>query len=94
MSASADSVYLPLRLPATKGRRAKEIRSAIAQISSQRGHFRNVTEESLLAEIKSATATDPDVDMNSGLEEDLTEDDRDQPKSIQVGREEILKQIR
>ena len=83
---------LPLRLPRPEGARKSSLNTRVIQINAQRGVFRNLTEEALVAEIALQSSGGQDVAM-----QDEAAGERQKPESkqevIYKGREEILQQI-
>jgi mediator of RNA polymerase II transcription subunit 17, fungi type len=88
-----ESLSLPLRLPATKSQDHDSLQSRIFQIHSQKGAFRDVTEASLLAEIKSQKQKDEDTTM---VEVEVTEvaEPENRGELIMKSREEMIQQLR
>lgn len=90
-----NSLSLPLRAPQTRKSDTGSIRFALTQINAQYGSFRNVTEESLKAEIASSNRSNQGNDPeNSETDEEEAEDEdtvEDHDKKAEQARDEILK---
>lgn len=87
-----ESLTLPLRLPTSKNRAHDSLGSRISQINSHKG-FRNVTEASLLEEIKRQTHQDEDIEMVEA-EESGAEEPEDRYQMIIKSREDMIQQLR
>jgi mediator of RNA polymerase II transcription subunit 17 len=92
--APTDSLSLSLRAWPANNPNANSLSSLIPRINEQRGHFRHVTEESLLEEIKAAESNDGTMEMEETQEGDAgVEDTRSRKEEVLLAREEIAKQI-
>lgn len=89
----AESLALPLRPPASKGRDDDSLQSRIFQIYSQKGAFRNITEASLKEDIESQKQEDQDTKM-AEVEDSGTEEPENRYETIIKRREDMLQQIR
>ena len=87
-----ESLTLSIRPPTTEDPKITALPALISRISQQRGHLRNVTEESLIEEVDAAGTGDTDVlppdDVGPG-------DDIDKPddKDPYAAREEMMRQL-
>lgn len=86
----ADSFSLPLRSVTKSDSTKNSLPVRIAQINSQRGSFRNVTEQSLQEEIETAKArgsVEEDEELNRTGDED---DAPDRQEQLMKSRTEIM----
>ena len=93
MANDEDSLFLPLRPQPAKTRNEESISALIAQIGTQKGHLRNVTESSLLTEIKSQDeAKEPtdDASMKDAAEEE--ESAKSRKEIVYEKRDEMIRQ--
>lgn len=84
-----DSFSLPLRPVTNNDSTKNSLPVRIAQINSQRGSFRNVTEQSLLEEIEAAKAqgtVEEDEEINGTDDEDAP----DRQEQLMKSRTEML----
>jgi hypothetical protein len=70
----AESNTISLVIPPEPSSKSQALESQIQQIIAQKGHFRHVTERSLLAEIHGKDIA-PDATQDGPEEESLAEDD-------------------
>lgn len=90
-----ESLTLPLRLPASKAREHQSLQSRIIQIHSQKGAFRNVTEASLVEEIKPQKQQDGDTKMDEAEESEAeTEEPENRYQMVIKSREEMMQQLK
>src|SRR4051812_25323310 len=93
-SAPTNTLSLSLRAWPANDTNANSLPSLIPRINEQRGHFRHITEESLLAEIKAAESNDGTMDMGESQEGDTrVEDARSRKEEVRLAREEIAMEI-
>ena len=88
-----ESLRLPLRLPKSTSRDHDSLEFRINQINTQKGAFRNVTEASLVEEIKRQTDPDEDIKMVDPEESDA-EKPEDRYQMIIKSREDMIQQLR
>ncbi|KAI1105975.1 subunit 17 of mediator complex-domain-containing protein [Jackrogersella minutella] len=78
----------------TGDKKPKNISEFISRVNTERGGFRNVTEDKLREEIASQDDGRIEIDRSSdGEEEDEDEADADKTNQVMVAREEFLKNI-
>ena len=95
----AESLKLSLRVPAPEGRDRESLQSRIFQIYSKKGAFRNVTEASLIEDIKSRKQQDEDTEMaEAEAEAEAEESEEEEPENryqmIIKSREDMMQQLR
>ncbi|KAH0565172.1 hypothetical protein GP486_001436 [Trichoglossum hirsutum] len=92
--APTNTLSLSLRAWPASNASANSLSSLIPRINEQRGHFRHVTEEGLLEEIKAAESSDDTTKLEETQEEGAGVDDtRSRKEELLLAREEIAKQI-
>jgi mediator of RNA polymerase II transcription subunit 17, fungi type len=88
-----ESLRLPLRLPPSKDQDHDSLQSRIFQIYSKKGAFRNVTEASLINDIKSQKQQNEDTKMDEADDSESEEPENRNQMVIQ-SREELMQQLR
>lgn len=68
---------------AVNGESEPSLRERIAQITAERGHFRNITEESLRAEMAAEESGQPSQSASGDEEEEGEQDEDGQPATRQ-----------
>jgi mediator of RNA polymerase II transcription subunit 17, fungi type len=92
--APTDTLSLSLRAWPVNNSNANSLPSLIPRISEQRGHFRKITEEGLLEEIKATESSDDAINVDQPQEEEAGVDDaRSRKEEVLLAREEIAKHI-
>ena len=87
---------VPLRYlhsPSTRRAPKYQLKTCIDQINKQKGAFRRVTENSLLAEIGNSDKTDHDIEIGDDDYDKGEEKLEDRQALLWKGRHEILDQI-
>ncbi|KAH0543678.1 hypothetical protein FGG08_001993 [Glutinoglossum americanum] len=93
-SAPADTLSLSLRAWPVGNTNTNSLSSLIPRINEQRGHFRHITEQSLLEEIEAAESSGDAVKLDESKRGDAEVDDaRSRKEEVLLAREEIAKQI-
>lgn len=88
-----ENITLSLRPWPTRSDQEESLRSIIDRINDQRGHFRNVTEDSLKAEISALEAGRDVMETDNGKK--LTVDNEDnQKKELQAAKQELSNFVR
>lgn len=94
MGAIPDQFPISLRAWPSKDDSATALSSLITRINSERGNFRNVTEDSLEEEIRLLEAGKDAEKVEEGSDDDeVDEDEPDRLKELATAREEILSQL-
>ncbi|KIW94610.1 uncharacterized protein Z519_04586 [Cladophialophora bantiana CBS 173.52] len=90
-----DSNTISLLIPPEPSSKPQNLQTQIRQIIAQRGHFRHITERSLLAEIQGKTAAPDAVQAGPEDEPQVEEDDSPQKRQERVWkrREEMLERL-
>lgn len=88
------SLKLPLRLPTSKGSGHDSLQTRIFQIHSQKGDFRNITEASLIEEIKNPKHQNEDTKMAEAAESEAEEQPENRYEVIIKSRDEMMQQLR
>ncbi len=89
----AESLTLPLQLPASKGSDYDSLQARIFQINSQKGAFRHVTEASLIEDTRIQKQRDEDTKM-AEVEVSEAEEPENRYELIIKSREEMMQQLR
>lgn len=94
MGSIPDQFPISLRAWPSKDDSAKALSSLITRINSERGNFRNVTEDTLQEEIRLAEAgSDAGKGEDVSDEDEADEEEPDRLKELATAREEILGQL-
>ncbi len=91
--ATLDNTLLPSLSPwPTKEEQVVRLQEVIGRIFAERGHFRNITEESLLEEISRQKLEEAPTTLvdSSDVEGETQDDSDDKPQNVYAARSEVL----